>query len=86
MLKSEVKLVIAAANREGFEGPIQGWRIVGNRVEMWDLHGRHLETELVPEDKVIVDASLQRLEMEPSQFDFITPEPKKRKPAQKKGK
>ena len=80
MSKSEVKLVIAAANREGFEGPIQGWRIVGNRVEMWDLHGRHLETELVPEDKVTI------LEMEPSQFDFITPEPKKRKPAQKKGK
>ncbi len=69
MSEKETKLVIAAANREGFEGPIQGWRIVGNHVEMWDLHGRHLETELVPEEKVII------LEMEPSEFDIIMPEP-----------
>lgn len=79
MSEAETLLVVAAAVREGFEGPIKEWRIVGNRVEMWDFHGRHLETYL--QERPIV------LEMEPSEYDFIMPEPEpKRKPARKKGK
>lgn len=79
MSEAETLLVVAAAVREGFEGPIKEWRIVGNRVEMWDFHGRHLETYL--QERPIV------LEMEPSEFDIIKdPQPSVGGKKKKKGK
>ncbi len=61
----QIQAVIDAAQRVGLESPIKDFRVVGNRVELWDLHGRHFETALVEMPLI--------LEMEPSEFDIIKP-------------
>jgi hypothetical protein len=45
----ESGLVVAAAHRMQFEGPIATYIITGTDIELWDAHGRYCKTTLLPE-------------------------------------
>ena len=45
----ESNLVVAAAHRMQFEGPIATYIITGTDIELWDAHGRYCKTTLLPE-------------------------------------